>query len=141
MSSSIFFLVSQLLCWSCIFELSSGFHSAALTNHLSESCSNIESSHFPSFPWLRLCFFFFVVNPIFFLLLQSLLCRFLRRCLFRKTRRCPDRCVCLSFVHRRQCYPDRQCLFSRWSRLFVSRFFVSSFRLYDELEHFLRCVD
>ena len=56
------------------FELSSGFHSAALINHLSfgdvailiasihfifffESSSNILSSHFPSFPYLHWCSF------------------------------------------------------------------------------------
>ena len=73
MSSSHLFLGLPIALLVLYFELSSGFHSAALINHLSlgdvailsaslhfifcESCYNIESSHFPSFLWHRLCFF------------------------------------------------------------------------------------
>ena len=69
MSSSHLFLGLPIDLLVLIFELSSGFHSAALNNHLSlvdvailiaslhfiffESCSSILSSHFPSFPWLH----------------------------------------------------------------------------------------
>ena len=51
-----------------------------------ESCSSNESSHFWSFPWLRLCFFLCIQSSF---LLQSRLCQFLRQYHFRMIRRCP----------------------------------------------------
>ena len=91
-----------------------------------ESSSNIESSHFSSFQWLRLCFFSCIQS---ILLLQSLLCQF-HRYHFRKRCRCPDHCVCLSCVRPHfhlQCYPSLQCRRFRWSRLFISRSLCISF--------------
>ena len=80
MSSSHLFLGLPIDLLVLYFELSSGFHSAALINHLSfcdvailiaslhfifcESCSSIESLHFPSFPWHRLCFFMLPPTPV-----------------------------------------------------------------------------
>ena len=104
------------------FELNSGFHSAAFISHLSlsdvavlsaslhfifcESCSSIESSHFPSFPWLPLSFKCSLPNPI----LQFLQHQSLRHCHSRMTRRCPGHCERQSFVRlhfHHYCYPSR----------------------------------
>ena len=111
MSSSHLFLHLPIALLVLYFELSSEFHSAAFINHLSlgdvailsaslhfifcESCSSIESSHFPSFPWHRLCFFLSIQSN---LPLQSLLCQYLLQYRSRKTRRCPGLCECLSFA-------------------------------------------
>ena len=104
-----------------------------------ESWSNIESSHFPSFPRLRLCFFLCIQCILLLLLLQSLLCQFHHRYRSRKRCRCPDRCVCLSFVRPHfhlQCYPSLQCRRFRWSRLFVYRSFCMSFSFVWLVERF-----
>ena len=153
MSSSHLLLGLPIALLVLYFDMSSGFHSVAFINHLSlrYRCYSQSQSPFHFYMSLVLTsnlrifhlFHGFVCASFLCsqsnLLLQSLWCRFLRRYLFRKRCRCPDRCVRLSFVHLHfhlQCCPNHQCLFSPSFRftIFLYLLFVCVMRI-------LRCVD
>ena len=153
-SSSHLFLGFPIALLVLYFELSSVFHSTAFhqpsltlfsapvsISFFCESCSSIESSHFPSFLWHRSCFFLCSRSN---LLLQSLWYQFLLQNRSRNTRRCPGLCECLSFARlhfRRQWYSSRWCFLFVSSYLFVSLFCCIFLFVCMMRRSILRCVD
>ena len=157
MSSSHLFIGLPIVLLVLYFELSLGFRSAAFINHLSlgdvailsaslhfifcESSSSIESSHFPSFLWDRLCFFLCSRSN---LRLQSLWYQFLLQCRSRMTRRCPGLCECLSFCPSSLSSPVLRKTSVTFSSLISSfRFTIFLYLLFVCMmsRSILRCVD
>ena len=124
-------------------ELSSGFHSATFTIHLSSGVDSILSTilHF-----ILLCvliqhqiFASSILSLASSVLLFMLHSSLLPQSQFRKIYRCPDRCVfelCPSSFSSSVLLTSLVSLFSLVSFFWFRDLFVSSICLYDEAKHF-----
>ena len=156
MSSSHLFLGLPIDLLVLYFELNSGFHSAALINHLSfcdvavlnaslhfiffESTSNILSYRFPSFQKLQWCSFQ-CVRPI--PLLRSPQRQFLHHCQSRMTRHCLDHnemyrffCLHSSFVQLKSVSFISSLFLTLYFSIFLYLLFVCIMR-----RSIFRCAD